>query len=288
MTNLRSMIFVPGYKEKFLENATAFKADALILDMEDSVPFGYKDESRKNIHKYLDNNRFKQDVYVRVNAFDSGMLSQDLDYAIHENTTGLMFTKIADERDIIYFDRLLTQIEMDKGFPKGKFKMCPLIETGSAILKALDIAKASSRIVAIAFGGEDYLTDLDGLHKEHGTSLIVPRSLIVIAARTAGIEVIDTPYLDVKDTSGLEKELSLAKELGFSGAMLIHPTQIDIANTIFYPSKEEIENSKKLIDAIEKSKTSGSAVTLIDGKLVGPPMLKRAEKIMKKINRINE
>ncbi len=283
MATLRSMIFVPGYKEKFLENAIGFNADALILDIEDSVPYGFKDESRKNIKIFLDNNSFKQDIYIRVNSFKSGMLSRDLECAINKNTTGIMFPKVNNERDVFYFDRMLTQIEMDKGFPVGKFKMCPLIETGSGILNALEIATASDRLTAITFGGEDYLTDLDGLHKEHGMSLLVPRSLIVIAARTAGIEVLDTPYLNLRDIEGLKREFSLAKELGFSGSLLIHPSQIDIANEIFFPSKEEIENSKKLIQAIEESKASGSAVTLIDGQLVGPPMLKRAEKVIEKL-----
>jgi citrate lyase subunit beta/citryl-CoA lyase len=286
MTVLRSMIFVPGYKEKFLNSAISSDADSLILDIEDSVPFGYKDEARRNIKNFLNENAFPRDVYVRVNSFDSGLLSRDLEAAINENTTGFMFPKINNERDIYYFDKMLTQIEMDRNMEIGKFKMCPLIETGAAILNALEIATASERITAMAFGGEDYLTDLDGLHKEHGTSLLVPRSLIVIAARTAGIEVLDTPYLNVKDIEGLRKELSLAKELGFSGALLLHPGQIGPANEIFSPSKTEIENALRLIDAIEKSKKTGSAVTLIDGQLVGPPMLKRAEKIISKYNKL--
>ena len=286
MTVLRSMIFVPGYKEKFLKSAINSDADALILDIEDSVPFGFKDEARKNISNFLNENAFPRDVYVRVNSFDSGLLSRDLEAAINENTTGFMFPKVNNERDIYYFDKMLTQIEMDRNMEIGKFKMCPLIETGAAILNALEIATASDRITAMAFGGEDYLTDLDGLHKEHGTSLLVPRSLIVIAARTAGIEVLDTPYLNVKDIEGLRKELSLAKELGFSGTLLLHPGQIDPANEIFSPSKTEIENALRLIDAIENSKKTGSAVTLIDGQLVGPPMLKRAEKIISKYNKL--
>lgn len=288
MTVLRSMMFVPGYKEKFLTSAINCKADALILDIEDSVPFGYKDEARINIKNFLDKNAFSRDVYIRVNSFDSGLLSRDLEVAINENTTGIMFPKVNNERDIYYFDKMLTQIEMDRGWEIGKIKMCPLIETGAAILNALEIATASDRLSAIAFGGEDYLTDLDGLHKEHGTSLLVPRSLIVIAARTAGIEVLDTPYLNVKDIVGLRKELSLAKELGFSGALLLHPGQIDPANEIFSPSQTEIENALRLIDAIEKSKKTGSAVTLIDGQLVGPPMLKRAEKIITKYNKLKD
>ena len=168
--SLRSMIFVPGYMTKFLEKAKGFKADAVILDLEDSVPDAYKEDARKNIREFLDQGAYTQQVFVRVNDIGSGLLGKDLEAILHENVDGIMFTKTVDERDIDYFDKLLGQLEQDHGFPQGKFAMCPLIETGSAVLRAYQIATASPRVIALAFGGEDYLTDLDGLHKEHGTS----------------------------------------------------------------------------------------------------------------------
>ncbi|MGD9494247.1 MAG: CoA ester lyase [Bacteroidales bacterium] len=285
--SLRTMIFVPGYKVKFLDKAIDFPSDGLILDLEDSVPDGFKDEARKNIHEHLDKNVYKQQVFIRVNDIESGMLSDDLKATLHENTTGFMFTKIIDEKDIYYLDKLLTQLEIDNGFEIGKFKMCPLIETGSAVLRAYEIAKASNRIIALAFGGEDYLTDLDGLHKEHGVSLLVPRSLIVIASRTAKIDAIDTPYLDISNLKGFEKEANLARELGFSGTLILHPNQIDLANKVFSPSEEEIKEAYRIKEAIEKSEKEGSGVTLLDNKLVGPPMLKRAMNVIRKVEKIN-
>lgn len=285
--SLRTMIFVPGYMTKFLDGAINFHADALILDLEDSVPDAFKSDARKNIKDYLDKNVYKQQVYIRLNTISSGMLMEDLKYTMHENTDGFMFSKTVDEKDMDYYDKLLTQLEIDNNFPVGKFKICPLIETGSAVLRAYQIAKSSTRVVALAFGGEDYLTDLDGLHEEHGTSLLVPRSLIVLAARSAKIEAIDTPYLNIRDTVGFDKEVKLARELGFSGALIIHPTQIDIANRAFTPSKEEIEEAHRIINAIEDSKSKGLAVTLLDGKLIGPPMRTRAYNVIAKLEKIN-
>lgn len=282
------MTFVPGYMTKFLDKAIDFKSDALILDLEDSVPLKDKQKARENISKYLKEKRYSQQVFIRVNPIDSGMLFDDLDAVLHDATDGIMFTKVIDEKDIIYFDKLLSQLENDKGFPQGKFKICPLIETGSAMIKSYDIAIASNRVNALVLGGEDYLTDLDGLHKEHGISLLVPRSLVVMAARTAKIDAIDTPFLDIKNTDGFEKEVKLARELGFSGTLIIHPTQIEIANRNFTPSKEEIDEAKKIIDAIELSKEKGLGVALLDGKLIGPPMEKRAQNIIAKIKRIKE
>jgi citrate lyase subunit beta/citryl-CoA lyase len=284
--SLRSAMFVPGYMRKFLDKAVGFRADALLLDLEDSVPVPFKEDARKFIREYLDQNKFPQQTFIRVNDIESGLLSKDLDATVHENTTGFMFTKVRDEDDIIYFDKLLSQYEHDHGFPHGKFKMLPLIEMGSAILRAYQIATASPRMIGLALGGEDYLTDLDGLHKEHGTSLIVPRSLIVIAARSAHIDVLDTPFLDIRNGEGFRKEVELARELGFSGQLLLHPTQIDVANQVFSPSEEEIAEAKRIITAIKESSDKGQGTTLLDGKLVGPPMLKRAAKVLGKAERI--
>lgn len=279
---LRTMTFVPGYKVKFLEKAKTFDSDALILDLEDSVPYEFKEQARKNIKEFLDANAFSQKVYIRVNALETGLLLEDLKWMLHENTTGFMFSKAEDENDIRYFDQLLTQLENDFSFEEGKFKMCPLIETASAVLRAYEMGKASKRNTALVFGGEDYLRDLDGLHKEHGTSLLMPRSLIVTAARAAHLEPIDTPFLDIKDTVGFKKEVELARELGFSGTLIIHPSQIEIANKVFSPTENEIEEAKQIIEAIKISEKEGLGVALLDGKLIGPPMQKRALKILEK------
>jgi len=279
---LRTMTFVPGYMTKFLDKAIDFQSDALILDLEDSVPIAFKDTARENIRSYLDAGRFKQRVFIRVNSIDSGLLSKDMTATLHENVEGFMFTKTVDEKDIHYYDKLLGQLEVDNGFEHQRFCMCPLVETASAVLRAYEIALASSRVIALAFGGEDYLTDLDGLHKEHGTSLLVPRSMIVIAARAAKIDAIDTPFLEVRNTDGFRKEMALARELGFSGSLILHPSQIEIANASFSPSQLEVAEARRIIEAIETSRKQGQATTLLDGNLVGPPMEKRAFSILEK------
>lgn len=285
--SLRSAMFVPGYTRKFLEKAREFPCDALLLDLEDSVPTPYKHDARRYIREFLDAGSFTQQTFIRVNDIESGLLTKDLEATLHQNTVGFMFTKVRDEKDVTYFDKLLGQYEHDLGFEIGKFKMLPLIETGSAILRAYQIATASSRMLGLAFGGEDYLTDLDGLHKEHGTSLIVPRSLIVIAARSAHLDVLDTPYLDIRNAEGFRKEVELARELGFSGQLLIHPSQIGIANEVFSPTEAEISEAQRIVEAINSSSQKGQGTTLLDGKLIGPPMLKRALNVLHKAERIS-
>ncbi|NQZ78029.1 MAG: CoA ester lyase [Ekhidna sp.] len=286
-SSLRSMIFVPAYHTKYLDRAVDFDADALILDLEDAVPPAYKSEARENLDKYVKRDVFKQPVYVRVNPLDSGFLLLDLEVAVQQNITGIIPTKIESDKDVIFYDKLLTQFEYKKDLEPGSIKLCPLIETGSAVLNAFKIAKASSRVNCLVLGGEDYLTDLDGLHKEHGASLIVPRSLIVMAARAAHLDVLDTPYLDVQNLEGFRNEAEKARELGFSGSLIIHPTQLPIANQVFAPSDEEVREARRVLEAVKESKAKGSAVTLLDDKLVGPPMEKRALNVLEKLNRIN-
>jgi citrate lyase subunit beta/citryl-CoA lyase len=284
---VRTAVFVPGYLDRFLLKAKTFDADALILDLEDAVPHAYKADARVNIRRYLDAGAFKQPVFVRVNAMDTGLLTMDMEATLTPNTSGFMFTKVRDERDIIYLDRMLAQYEHDGGFTVGQFKMFPLIEMGSAVMRAYQIAMASERVIGLAFGAEDYLTDLDGLHKDHGTSLVVPRSLIVIAARSAGIDAVDTPYLAVHDASGFRKEVEQARELGFSGQLILHPSQIAIANDVFTPSAEEIAEANRVIAAIEESRKAGQEVALLDGQLIGPPMMKRAQMLLEKATRMS-
>lgn len=284
--SLRTMTFVPGYMRKFLDKARHFPSDALILDVEDSVPDPFKNDARKFIRQCLDEGVFTQQVYIRVNSIDTGLLLDDLHAVMHPNLTGIMFSKARDERDIVYFDKLLSQLERQYGLDQGRVKMCPLIETGSAILRAYQMAIASPRMRALAFGGEDYLTDLDGLHLEHGTSLLVPRSLIVIAARAARIEALDTPFLSIRDLDGFRREVLQARELGFSGQLVLHPTQIPIANEIFTPSSEEIAEAQRILQTIAESESQGLGVALLDGRLIGPPMLARARHIESKMARI--
>ncbi len=284
--SLRTMLFVPGHLPRFLEKAAHTDADALILDVEDSVPLPNKPEARQNIKKYLDSGIYRQQIFIRVNAMDTGMLPEDLRWTTHQAVTGFMFTKVCDGRDVQYFDRLLTQSERDAGLEAGKFKMCPLIETACAGLHTFQIATASPRLVALAFGGEDYLTDLDGLHRKHGLGFLVPRALVVMAARAARLEALDTPYLDIGDDDGFTREVTLARELGFSGQLVIHPNQIPIANRIFSPSEEEIREATRIVDAIEEGRQKGLGVGLLDGSLIGPPMEKRARAVLRKVGRI--
>ncbi|SCY86711.1 HpcH/HpaI aldolase/citrate lyase family protein [Alkaliphilus peptidifermentans] len=286
---LRSMLFVPTYKESFIKHGIQSKADAIILDLEDSIPEQYKTNARNNIKKFLDEGAFKKiKTFVRINPIESKLVFEDFKYILHEDIDGFMLTKIYTADDMIYFDKLITQLEDENKIAKNHFAFVPLIETTSAVMDIYNIAKASNRTIALAFGGEDYLNDLEGLHGEPPLSFEYPRAVIALASRAAGLLPIDTPYLALNNFEGFMNEENISFEMGFAGCLLIHPKQINLANQCFTPKDEEIKRSQDIVNAIDKSKLEGSGVAMLGDKMIGPPMEKRARKVLRLMEIIRE
>jgi len=286
---LRSMLFVPTYKESFINHGLESGADALIFDLEDSIPDQFKDDARKNMKKYLDEGKFKDHlVFVRLNPLESNLVFKDLEFVLHPDIDGFMLTKIYTADDMIYYDNLFTQLENEKGIKHGHFCFAPLIETTSAVMDVYNIAKASKRTIALTFGGEDYLNDLEGLHGEPPITFDYPRAVIALASRAAGLLPIDTPFLGVKDYAGFRKEEKISFEMGFAGCLLVHPVQISLANECFTPDDKEVERSRNILKAIEESKKKGSGVAMLGNKMIGPPMAKRAENVLRVIDLIEK
>ena len=278
---LRNMMYVPAYKEKFIDKSLTAPADAIIYDLEDSVPATFKPEARKILKKYIDKGAFKdKKVFVRLNPLESNMLSEDLKYVLHGDIDGFMPSKIYTAADMDYYDKLISQLEAENGIKAGHFKLTPLIETTSAVMDIYNICRQTKRIMAVCFGGEDFLNDLEGLHKEPPRSLEYPRAAIAIAARAAGVQPIDTPFLAIHDEEGFIKEENLSFEMGFAGVQILSPRQIPLANQCFTPDAEEVKRSEEIVEACRKSSEEGSGVAMYNGKMIGPPMRKRAEKVL--------
>jgi len=195
MTNekypLRSMMFVPGHNEKLLNNAAQSNADALILDLEDSVqPADNKQVARDKIKEKVSEGLFQEfSVFARVNDRESGHLLKDVHQLTIEGITGFVYPKSHTGQDIYFFDKLLETIEAEKGFPEGKFKIVPLIETAAAVLNAQEICLASNRVIAIAFGCEDFISDLEGIHDKKGQSILTARTMIAMSPAIAGVVI---------------------------------------------------------------------------------------------------
>ncbi|WP_367362443.1 CoA ester lyase [Mesotoga sp.] len=287
---LRTMMFVPGHNDKLLNSASRSMADALILDIEDSVmPAANKIVARQKIAEYVTAGVFKNFfLFPRVNDRESGYLLKDVYSLTIEGIDGFVYPKSRTGNDIYFFDKLLETIEAEKGFPFGKFKIVPLIETSGAVVNALDICQASERVVAIAFGCEDFIADLEGIHDDEGRSLFTPRAMLALAARAAGVIPVDTVHINVHDLDDFEENVILAKKLGFEGNLILHPKEIEIAHRHYTPSKQEIEDASEMLRLSNEAEKINKGVAVMDGKFIGPPMVIAAKKTLKKVRIIEE
>ena len=286
---LRSLMFVPAHNDRLMDSASRSIADVLLLDIEDSVqPLKNKQIARDNIVKYVKDDSFKKfHVFPRVNDRESGQLLQDLMQLTIPGVDGFMYPKSRDGKDIYFIDKLLETIEYEKKMPIGTFKLIPLIETASAALHAEEICAASERVIAIAFGCEDYIADLEGIHDHAGNSLEVPRAMIAMAARAQGRIPIDTVHINVHDLEDLEKNLIIAKNLGFEGMLVLHPKEISLVHQYFSPSEDDVSNAGEMLALFEEAQKTGKGVAILNNRFIGPPMVITAKKTLKKQELIN-
>lgn len=284
---LRSILYVPAYSKKFMEKSLSASADGIIYDLEDSVPEAFKADARENLRSYLASGVLRgKTVFVRLNDRESGQLPLDMEAIIGGDVTGLIPSKINTAEEIEYYDELLAKREAENGMEPGCLKLLPLIETTGAVLDIVRICKASARIIGVCLGGEDFLNDLNGIHGEPPISLHYPRAVVAAAARAAGILPIDTPYLAVHDEAGFLKEEEISFQMGFAGIQILSPVQIPLAHRCFTPAIDEVTHSREILKAWEKAACEGSGVAMYQGKMIGPPMRKKAERILKYMERI--
>ncbi|HET8858757.1 CoA ester lyase [Marivirga sp.] len=287
---MRSLMFVPAHNLKLMESASTKNADVLLLDLEDSVqPTENKPIARANIKDWVESGRFgNKKIFPRVNDRESGQLLKDIYQLTIEGVHGFMYPKAKKGEDIYFIDKLLETIEYEKEIPIGTFKLIPLIETTAAVLNAQEICKASSRVIAIAYGCEDFITDLGGIHDSAGQSLFTPRAMIAMAAKANNVVPIDTVHINVHDLDELEENLKIAKILGFEGMMVLNPKEIPLVHQYFSPTEEEVTNANEILMLAHEAKKEGKGVALVNGKFVGPPMILSSQKILKKMDLINK
>lgn len=287
---MRSLLFVPSHNEKLLESASRKQVDVLLLDIEDSVqPFANKEVARKNIKEWVSAKRFGNTmIFPRVNDRESGQLLKDIHELTIEGIDGFMYPKAKNGQDIYFFDKLLETIEYEKGIEIGTYKILPLIETSAAVLHAEDICRASDRVVGIAYGCEDFITDLGGIHDAAGQSLFVPRALIAMAAKASGVVPIDTVHIKVHDLEDLERNLVIAKNLGFQGMLVLNPKEVPLVHQFFSPTEKEVADAKELIALSEEAVKEGRGVAVINGKFIGPPIIRDAQHIVRRSEIISQ
>lgn len=281
MMPLRSLLFIPGNKPNMLDKAFSCTADAIVPDMEDSVPDAEKSAARNLIAEYLPRLRTTgRFVCPRVNSLDSGLTEAELDAVVGPNIDAISIGKIRTATDISNVSQMIGALEQARGIEIGSIRLIPWIETASAIVDCRAICEASRRIVAVAFGAEDFTNDMGIEHTEDESNLVFARSSVCVAARAAGVAAFDTPYFRFRDIDGLREHSTRSRSMGFKGRFAIHPAQADTINECFAPTRAQIEQAERIIAAYEEAERNGRASTSLDGMVIDVPVVKRARALL--------
>jgi citrate lyase subunit beta/citryl-CoA lyase len=264
-----------------LEKARGFRADALVADLEDSVPPDEKSAARDLVAELVPTlSRRGQKIMVRVNSLDTGRTAEELRAVVSPQLYGVSLGKVDSPWHIMECHRLLSVEEARRGMLQGTVRIIPWIESAAGILSASAIASASNRVVALAFGAEDFTNDMGLQRTESGEEVAFPRALVPITARAAGIVALDTPYVRFRDSEGLRREAESAASLGYKGKFAIHPAQLEAINAVFTPREEDLEYARRVVDAWEESTAQGRGALALDGNMVDVPVVKRAYNLL--------
>lgn len=260
----RSLLFVPGSNPRALEKARALPADGLIFDLEDAVAPMAKEEARTAVMAALATGGYGgRELVLRVNALDTPWGHADLAAAATMPIDAVLLPKIENPDRVRLAAALLDAL----GAPPERAVWC-MLETPLGILDARPIAAASPRLAAVVLGSSDLTKDLHAAHTRDRLPLMTALQLALLAARAYGLAALDGVHLDLSDDDGFALACRQGRELGFDGKTLIHPKQIEAANTAFAPSVEEVAWSRRIIAAYDEAARSGKGVVLVDGKLI--------------------
>ena len=284
MTLARSFLYVPANRDKFLAKAADLPADALLLDLEDSVPAAEKAHARDMMCEYAPKIPGMR-VWVRPNAVDSDDGQADLDAIV--GTTGIagIFAPKVDTTDgVLRWDRTIGVLEAERRMPPGAIKLVLSIESARGVLFAYELATAAERVVSLAFGGAqdgDLNTDLRCAWSLDGPEMLHARQHTLLAARAARFDTpLDGVFADVRDPAGFERDTALSRRLGYRGRKLIHPSQIEPCNRLYRPTRRELDYCARVLEAFNRAVAQGSATTTVDGKMIDVAMANAARCVL--------
>ncbi len=272
----RTRLYVPGSNPRLQVGVELHGADAVLLDLEDSVAPSEKYSARILVKHLLACVAFDE-VWVRINPLDTFGL-EDLPEVMAARPNAICLPKAESADDIHKLASILDQLEARYGFAAGSTGIVPILETAKGVYNALEIAQASPRLLQVCFGAEDYTRDVGAARIPE--ALLLPRCQVVQAARIAGIQASDTVYSDVDDEAGLRTESLLAKDLGFDGKGVINPRQIEIIHDVFAPSPEEIAYAHKVVQVATEAEAQGKGAVALGSKMIDKPVLERAKKTL--------
>jgi citrate lyase subunit beta/citryl-CoA lyase len=285
----RSFLFAPGNVERRVEKALTLEADAVILDLEDSVATSDKAAARKPVAEALMRPR-RGRGYVRVNAASTDFCYADLAATLHKGVDGVILPKVESAAELHAVDWLITNLERERGMEEGKLDLVPIIETAAGVQRIdrivqarnLRTYKAPWRVKRVAFGAGDYSNDVGLSPTLDEPELAEVRARIVQASRAAGLEnPLDSPWFHLKEADAFRRALERSRRGGFQGRLCIHPDQIAPVNAAYLPSAEEIARAERIVAAFSEAESKGSAAIQVDGQMVDYPIVYRAQALLK-------
>jgi len=281
---LRSLLFVPGDSERKQAKAESVGADALILDLEDSVEASRLPVARAMVRDYLSSHAAGPQLWVRINPLDSGLALDDLAAIVRGAPAGILLPKVKGAADIVLLDHYLSALEARDGLAAGAIGIMPVAtETPQAMFALGEYRDCSARLRGLTWGAEDLAAAVgasanrldDG---EYDFTYRMARSLCLLGAHAAGVAAIDTIWTNFRDASGLSRDSASARRAGFSGKIAIHPDQVEPINRAFTPDAAEIARAQRIVDAFAQAE--GVGTLQLDGEMLDRPHLKQAQRIL--------
>ena len=274
----RTMMFVPGNNPGMMADAHIYGPDSIMLDLEDSVTMAEKDAARLLVYQALKTVDYgNTEMVVRINPLNTPYGKKDIEAVVKAGVDGIRIPKTENAEEVVEVEREIERVERELGCV-GRTKIMAAIESTLGIVNAYAIATASPRMMGIALGAEDYCANLKAQRTPGGDELRLARETIVVAARAAGIDALDTVYSNLNDMETFRQEVEYIKTLGFDGKSIINPRQIEVINEVFAPKEKEITKARAIIAAIKEAEAKGSGVIALNGKMIDRPVVIRAQR----------
>ena len=271
-------MFVPGNNPGMMADAHIYGPDSIMLDLEDSVTMAEKDAARLLVYNALKTIDYgSTEMVVRINPLSTPYGRKDVEAVVKAGVDVIRMPKTETADEVRELEAEILRVEEEIG-AVGRTQIMAAIESALGVVNAYAIATASSRMMGIALGAEDYTANLKTSRTPGGAELLLARQQIVVAARAAGIACFDTVFSNLDDMEGFKAEVELIKTLGFDGKSIINPRQIEVVNQVFTPSEKEIVKARAIVAAIKEAQAKGSGVIAVNGKMVDRPVVLRAER----------
>ncbi|MGM9815787.1 MAG: citrate (pro-3S)-lyase subunit beta [Lepagella sp.] len=274
----RTMMFVPGNNPGMMADAHIYGPDSIMLDLEDSVSMAEKDTARLLVYNALKSVDYGEtEMVVRINPLNTPYGKKDIEAVVKAGVDVVRMPKTETADEVREVEAEIERVEREIG-ALGRTKIMAAIESALGVVNAYDIATSSKRMMGIALGAEDYCANLKTQRSKGGDELRLARETIVVAARAAGIDALDTVYSNLNDMETFRREVEYIKTLGFDGKSIINPRQIEVVNDVFTPTEKDIEKAKAIVAAIKEAEKKGSGVISLNGKMIDRPVVIRAER----------